>query len=52
MVMSATYRQSSIVPKDELQDDPSNTLLARGPRFRLQSEFIRDAALQVSGLVV
>lgn len=51
MVMSATYRQSSIVPKDELQDDPGNTLLARGPRFRLQSEFIRDAALQVSGLL-
>ena len=51
IVMSSTYRQSSIIPKDELSTDPSNTMLARGPRFRLQSEFIRDAALQVSGLL-
>lgn len=52
MLMSATYRQSSAVSKEALALDPQNKWLARGPRFRLQSEFIRDAALQTSGLLV
>jgi hypothetical protein len=51
IVMSATYRQTSNVPKDLLERDPSNRLLARGPRFRLQGEFIRDNALAISGLL-
>ena len=51
-VMSATYRQSSHASDADLQHDPDNTLLARGPRFRLQAEFIRDQALAVSGLLV
>jgi hypothetical protein len=51
MVMSATYRQSSYVTPDVLQADPNNELLARGPRFRLDAEVVRDSALAVSGLL-
>jgi len=51
VVMSATYRQSSNATAKLVQRDPKNRLLARGPRFRLQSEFIRDNALAVSGLL-
>ena len=51
IVMSATYRQSSAVTKELIAKDPENRLLARGPRFRLQAEFIRDQALAVSGLL-
>jgi hypothetical protein len=51
MVMSSTYRQSSLVP-DELEErDPKNVLLARQARFRLDAEMIRDSALSVSGLL-
>lgn len=52
IVMSATYRQSSKTTPELLARDPNNRLLARGPRFRLQAEFIRDNALQISGLLV
>lgn len=52
IVTSATYRQSSIPTRDLLQRDPENRLLARGPRFRLGGEMIRDQALAVSGLLV
>lgn len=52
IVLSAAYRQQSITSDDLLAHDPQNRLLARGPRFRLQAEFIRDLALQVSGLMV
>jgi len=52
LVMSATYRQSAKVSRDVLQRDPENRLYARGPRFRLQGEFIRDSALFISGLLV
>jgi cytochrome c553 len=51
IVMSATYRQSSKGPKELLARDPENRLLARGPRFRLSAEAIRDQALAVSGLL-
>ncbi|HEV7282958.1 MAG TPA: PSD1 and planctomycete cytochrome C domain-containing protein [Pirellulaceae bacterium] len=51
IVMSATYRQSSYASPEALANDPQNRLLARGPRFRLQAEAIRDAALKVSGLL-
>jgi hypothetical protein len=51
MVLSATYRQDSAASKDLVARDPDNRLLARGPRFRLPAEIIRDQALQVSGLL-
>jgi cytochrome c553 len=52
MVMSATYRQSSAVSPALLKIDSGNRLLARGPRFRLPGEVIRDQALAASGLLV
>ena len=52
IVMSATYRQSSKVRPKLLNRDPENRLLARGPRFRLPAEVVRDQALAVSGLLV
>lgn len=51
IVTSATYRQSSHVSAELLERDPENRLLARGPRFRLSAEFIRDNALAISGLL-
>jgi hypothetical protein len=50
MVTSATFRQSSRVTPELLRRDPENRLLARGPRFRLDAEQIRDNAIFVSGL--
>ncbi|MSU34270.1 MAG: DUF1553 domain-containing protein [Pedosphaera sp.] len=52
IVMSATYRQSSKVTTDLTEKDPENRLLARGPRFRLTAELLRDQALALSGLFV
>ena len=52
MAFSATYRQSSALNPRLLDRDPENRLLARGPRFRLDAEMIRDNALAVSGLLV
>ncbi|MFO0824597.1 MAG: DUF1553 domain-containing protein [Gemmataceae bacterium] len=52
IVTSETYRQSSALTPALRERDPENRLLARGPRFRLQAEFIRDSALFVSGLYV
>ncbi len=52
IVMSAAYRRSAKVTPELLHADPENRLLARGPRFRLDAEVIRDAALFVSGLLV
>jgi hypothetical protein len=51
IVMSATYRQSSAIVGNAVSIDPDNHLLARGPRFRLSAEMIRDQALSVSGLL-
>jgi mono/diheme cytochrome c family protein len=52
IVMSAAYRQSSYVSREKLAADPQNRLLARGTRFRLDAEVIRDQALVISGLLV
>jgi hypothetical protein len=52
IVLSATYRQSSIAPTQAYLDDPDNRMLARGPRFRLPSSMIRDQALALAGLLV
>ena len=51
IVTSATYRQSSRTPPDLLVRDPRNELLARGPRFRVDSEMVRDIALSAGGLL-
>jgi hypothetical protein len=51
IVMSATYRQSSRETPELLQKDPDNRLLARGPRFRLPAELVRDNALAIAGLL-
>lgn len=51
LVMSAAYRQSSKVDPELYQIDPDNRLVARGPRFRLTAETIRDQALAVGGLL-
>jgi hypothetical protein len=51
IVTSATYRQSSKVSPELLAKDPANRLLARGPRFRVDAEIVRDIALQASGLL-
>lgn len=50
IVMSATYQQSSRVTPELRERDPLNVLLARGPRFRIEAEMVRDAALVASGL--
>jgi hypothetical protein len=52
MVMSATYRQNSDITADNLEKDPRDFLLERGPRLRMAAETIRDNALTVSGLLV
>jgi mono/diheme cytochrome c family protein len=48
---SATYRQSSAVTPALFERDPDNKLSARGPRFRVPAEVIRDQALFISGLL-
>jgi len=52
LVMSGTYRQSSLVRPELKERDPFNKLYARQSRFRLDAEMIRDNALAVSGLLV
>ena len=51
IVTSATYQQSSRVTDELLRRDAANELLARGPRFRLDAEVVRDSLLGVSGLI-
>ncbi|HWB08052.1 MAG TPA: PSD1 and planctomycete cytochrome C domain-containing protein [Pirellulales bacterium] len=51
IVSSSTYRQSSRVTPELLAHDPANRLLARGPRFRVDGEVVRDIALAASGLL-
>ncbi len=51
MVMSSTYRQRSFGDEKTMADDPDNEWLARGPRFRLSAEMIRDNALSAAGLL-
>jgi hypothetical protein len=51
MLTSSTFRQQSAAPAGHWQEDPGNRRLARGPRFRLDAEQIRDQALFVGGLI-
>ena len=52
ILTSATYRQSSAAPASLYARDPENRLLARGPRFRVDAETLRDTALALGGLLV
>jgi len=52
IVTSATYRQASSATPSLTARDPENRLLARGPRFRLPAEVVRDNALAIAGLLV
>jgi hypothetical protein len=52
IVTSSTYRQNSASTGTLNQIDPDNALLARGPRYRMSAEMIRDSALSISGLLV
>lgn len=52
MVMSATYRQGSGASAETIARDPDNMYFARGRRYRLDAEVLRDQALFVSGLLV
>jgi mono/diheme cytochrome c family protein len=51
IVTSATYQQSSRVTPELYERDPYNRLLARGPRFRVDAELVRDIELSASGLL-
>jgi hypothetical protein len=51
IVTSAAYRQSSRVTPELEERDPENRLIARGPRYRLPAEMVRDNALSISGLL-
>lgn len=51
LISSATYRQSTRLSDELRERDPQNRLLARGPRFRVDAELIRDVALSASGLL-
>ncbi|MBC7856769.1 MAG: PSD1 domain-containing protein [Pirellulaceae bacterium] len=51
MVMSKTYRQSSLVSPELKENDPLNNYFARQDRFRLDAELVRDNALALSGLL-
>ena len=51
IVMSSTYRQSSVADDVKLAADPQNRLVSGGPRYRLAAETVRDQALAASGLL-
>ncbi len=51
LLTSATYRQSAATTPAKLEKDRDNSLLSRGPRFRMDAEMLRDYALASSGLL-
>jgi hypothetical protein len=52
VVTSAAYRQSASTTPEAVEKDPQNRYLARGPRYRMDAEMVRDYALAASGLLV
>ena len=52
IVLSDTYRQSSLSSPELDQRDPDNRLLARQSRFRVDAESVHDLMLEISGLLV
>jgi hypothetical protein len=51
IVSSATYQQSAVATPELLERDQANQFLARGPRYRVDAETVRDIALAASGLL-
>ena len=51
LVRSSTYKQSSVLRPELVENDPENVLLARSPTYRYPAETIRDNALAASGLL-
>ena len=51
IVTSATYQQSAVISKKQLDRDPDNLYLTRAPRFRVKAEFVRDIILASSGML-
>ena len=51
LLMSSTYRQASTITPEKLEKDRDNSLLSRGPRFRMDAEMVRDYALSACGLI-
>ncbi|MBI5083465.1 MAG: DUF1553 domain-containing protein [Acidobacteria bacterium] len=51
LVTSSAYRQAALATAEKLEKDPENRLLSRGPRFRMDGEMVRDAALESGGLL-
>jgi hypothetical protein len=51
ILTSHTYQQSSRATLDQTERDPGNRFLARGPRFRMEAEVIRDSVLRIAGLL-
>lgn len=52
IVTSATYRQSAKFDQKKYASDPDNVYLARGSRYRIPAEFVRDVVLSSSGLLI
>jgi hypothetical protein len=51
IVLSNAYRQSSSVSPEDFESDPENIHVARGPRFRVAAEQVRDMALASADLL-
>lgn len=51
IVTSNTYKQASVASDALIERDPENRLLARGARFRMSAEMVRDNALSAAGLL-
>ncbi len=51
IVISATYRQSSVFTKEKNSIDPENIYLSRAGRTRLPAELIKDHIMASSGLL-
>ncbi len=51
IITSAVYQQTSQVSEEQLERDPLNVWLARGPRFRVEAEVLRDIALSAAGII-
>ena len=52
LLTTAAYKQSAAATPEVIEKDPQNRYLARGPRYRMDAEMIRDYALSTSGLLV